>query len=60
MKITTNPASLQAQNALTSSSTALDRALAVLASGRRINAAADDAAGLGVATQQPKHALGLL
>jgi len=51
MKLNTDVASLQAQKNLSASSAALEKTLAVLASGKRITSAADDAAGLGVATQ---------
>jgi flagellin len=51
MKINTNTSSLEAQRRLSQSAAALDKTLAVLSSGRRINSAADDAAGLGVATE---------
>lgn len=51
MKIDTNTTSLDAQKNLNASTAALQKTLAALASGRRINSAGDDAAGLAVATQ---------
>jgi flagellin len=51
MKISSNLPATAAQKNLAASTAALDKTLAALSSGRRINAAGDDAAGLGVATQ---------
>jgi flagellin len=51
MKIANPAASQNVQQQLEASRKALDKTIAALSSGRRINAAADDAAGLGVATQ---------
>lgn len=48
LRITTNVASLNAQKNLVSTNRALDRSLARLSSGYRINQAADDAAGLAI------------
>lgn len=51
MRINTNIAAINAQRSLGVSNTAVNRSLGRLASGYRINRAADDAAGLGIANQ---------
>jgi flagellin len=56
ISINGNAASLAAQKALASNRAALDKTIAQLSSGLRITQAADDAAGLGVATQLSSQA----
>lgn len=51
MRVNTNVASINAQRSLGMSNTAVTRSLGRLSSGFRINRAADDAAGLGIANQ---------
>ncbi len=51
MRINTNVASMNAQRSLGVSNTAVNRSIGRLSSGFRINRAADDAAGLGIANQ---------
>jgi flagellin len=48
MRVTTNIAALNAQRNLTGSQRAIDKSMAQLSSGSRINIAADDAAGLAI------------
>lgn len=48
LRITTNLASLNAQRSLSGSTNAMNRSMARLSSGQRINQAADDAAGLAI------------
>ncbi|HBF33954.1 TPA: flagellin [Candidatus Sumerlaeota bacterium] len=48
--VNTNISSINAQRQLTKSTSALDKAMARLSSGLRINSAADDAAGLAIST----------
>ena len=52
LNINTNIASLTAQNNLSGSQSALSQAINRLSSGKRINTAADDAAGLAISTSQ--------
>lgn len=51
MRVNTNIASINAQRSLGMSNTSVSRSLGRLSSGFRINRAADDAAGLGIANQ---------
>jgi flagellin len=57
--VNTNIASINAQRQLSSSGADLDQASERLASGRRINSAADDAAGLAIANRQTSQIRGL-
>ncbi|ODS24477.1 hypothetical protein AB835_03270 [Candidatus Endobugula sertula] len=57
--INTNVSSLNAQRQLTQSGADLDQASERLASGRRINSAADDAAGLSISNRQTSQIRGL-
>jgi flagellin len=57
--VNTNIASINAQRQLTSSGADLDQASERLASGKRINSAADDAAGLAIANRQTSQIRGL-
>lgn len=57
--VNSNIASLNAQRQLDSSGMALDKASERLASGRRINSAADDAAGLAISNRQTSQIRGL-
>lgn len=57
--VNSNIASLNAQRQLNSSSAALDKASERLASGQRINSAADDAAGLAISNRQTSQIRGL-
>jgi flagellin len=57
--INSNIASLNAQRQLTQSGAALDQSSERLASGKRINSAADDAAGLSIANRQTSQIRGL-
>ena len=57
--VNTNIASLNAQRQLSSSGADLDQASERLASGKRINSAADDAAGLAIANRQTSQIRGL-
>jgi flagellin len=59
LTINTNVASLNAQRQLTSSGGDLDKASERLSSGRRINSAADDAAGLAISNRQTSQIRGL-
>ena len=59
LSINTNIASLSAQRSFLNSSQGLDTAYERLASGKRINSARDDAAGLGVATNLESRVSGL-
>jgi flagellin len=52
LNINTNIASLTAQNNLSGSQSALSQAINRLSSGKRVNTAADDAAGLAISTSQ--------
>jgi flagellin len=52
LNINTNIASLTAQNNLSGSQSALSQAINRLSSGKRVNTAADDAAGLAISTTQ--------
>lgn len=57
--INTNVASLNAQRQLVSSGNELQQAMERLSSGRRINSAADDAAGLAISNRQTSQIRGL-
>ena len=57
--VNSNIASLNAQRQLNSSSMELDKSSERLASGRRINSAADDAAGLAISNRQTSQIRGL-
>jgi len=57
--VNSNIASLNAQRQLNSSTQALDQASERLASGQRINSAADDAAGLAISNRQTSQIRGL-
>lgn len=57
--INTNIQSLNAQNNLTKSGDAMDTAMERLSSGKRINSAADDAAGLSIASRLTSQVRGL-
>jgi flagellin len=57
--VNTNIASINAQRQLSSSGADLDQASERLASGKRINSAADDAAGLAIANRQTSQIRGL-
>lgn len=57
--VNSNIASLNAQRQLNSSSMALDSASERLASGKRLNSAADDAAGLAISNRQTSQIRGL-
>ncbi len=57
--ITTNVTSLQAQNNLDKSSTALAKSLERLSSGQRINSASDDAAGMAIASRMTAQVRGM-
>ena len=57
--INSNIASLNAQRQLTSAGAGLDQASERLSSGKRINSAADDAAGLSIANRQTSQIRGL-
>ncbi len=57
--INTNVASLNAQRQLVSSGTDMSEAMERLSSGRRINSAADDAAGLAISNRQTSQIRGL-
>ncbi len=57
--ITTNVTSLQAQNNLDKSSTALAKSLERLSSGQRINSASDDAAGMAIASRMTAQIRGM-
>lgn len=57
--INTNVSSLNAQRHLTSSQSSLNTSMERLASGQRINSAADDAAGLAIANRQTAQIRGL-
>jgi flagellin len=57
--VNTNIASINAQRQLSSSGSALDQASERLASGRRINSAGDDAAGLAISNRQTSQIRGL-
>lgn len=57
--VNTNVASLNAQRQLLQSGMELDKASSRLASGRRINTAADDAAGLAISNRQTSQIRGL-
>ena len=57
--VNSNIASLNAQRQLTSAGAELDQASERLASGRRINSAADDAAGLAISNRQTAQIRGL-
>jgi flagellin len=57
--INTNVSALNAQRQLTHSGAALDQASERLASGKRINSAADDAAGLSISNRQTSQIRGL-
>lgn len=59
LTINTNVSSLNAQRQLMNSSADLDQASERLASGRRINSAADDAAGLAITNRQTSQIRGL-
>ncbi|MFP3693603.1 flagellin, partial [Burkholderia sp. SIMBA_048] len=52
LNINTNIMSLTAQNNLSGSQSALSQAIGRLSSGKRVNTAADDAAGLAISTTQ--------
>ena len=55
----TNIGSLQAQNALTVNNRALDKSIAQLSTGLRVNTAADDAAGMAIGNQMTRQILSL-
>ena len=57
--ITTNVTSLQAQNNLDKSSSALAKSLERLSSGQRINSASDDAAGMAIASRMTAQIRGM-
>ena len=57
--INTNLKSLQAQDALNINNRSLSKAMQRLSTGNRINSAADDAAGLGIATRMTSQVRGL-
>ena len=57
--INTNLKSLQAQDALNINNRSLSKAMQRLTTGNRINSAADDAAGLGIATRMTSQVRGL-
>ena len=57
--INTNVKSLVAQNALTVNSRALSKTMEQLSTGKRINSAADDAAGLGISNKMTAQIRGL-
>jgi flagellin len=57
--VNTNMSALIAQNALTKNDRALNTAMEQLSTGKRINSAADDAAGLAVATRMTSQVKGL-
>ena len=57
--INTNSGSMQAQRSLTTSTQALETSLQRLSSGRRINSAKDDAAGLGISERMTTQITGL-
>jgi flagellin len=57
--INTNVSSLLAQNSLTTSSRKLSDAMESLSTGKRINSAADDAAGLAISEKMNSHVRGL-
>ncbi|MCB0414678.1 MAG: flagellin FliC [Bdellovibrionales bacterium] len=59
LRIATNVASLNAQRSLTNSSSGMNKALARLSSGFRINQAADDAAGLAISENLKAQIRGL-
>jgi flagellin len=59
MSVGTNPASLVAQRSLHESGKAMGTAMERLATGQRINSAADDAAGLAIATRMQGQISGL-
>ena len=59
LTINTNVASLNAQRQLLSSGADLDQASERLSSGRRINSAGDDAAGLAISNRQTSQIRGL-
>jgi len=55
LNINTNIMSLTAQNNLNGSQSALAQAINRLSSGKRVNTAADDAAGLAISTVRKRH-----
>jgi flagellin len=57
--INTNVKSIVAQNAMTVNSRAMSKAMEQLSTGKRINSAADDAAGLGIADKMTAQIRGL-
>ena len=57
--INTNVSSLNSQRQLVSSGNALDQAMERLSSGRRVNTAGDDAAGLAIANRMTSQIRGL-
>ena len=59
LSVNTNNASLNAQNAQSVTNKAMDQAMERLSTGKRINAAADDAAGLAISTRMETQIKGL-
>ena len=59
LSINSNTPSLVAQENLNGSGSALSQAITRLSSGKRINSAADDAAGLAISTSLQTQILGL-
>ncbi|MFP3725823.1 flagellin [Priestia filamentosa] len=59
MKINTNVVSLSTQNLLRKSSQGLEKSMERLSSGKRINSASDDAAGLAIATRMDSKIRGM-
>ena len=57
--INTNVSSLVAQNALTKNERAMSGAMEQLSTGKRINSAADDAAGLAISSRMTSQIRGL-
>ena len=57
--INTNTAAINAQHNLSKVQSSMDEAMARLSSGKRINAAADDAAGLSIATRMESQIIGM-
>ena len=57
--INTNVKSIMAQNALTTNNRALSKAMEQLSTGKRINSAADDAAGLAITSRMQAQIRGL-
>ncbi len=59
IKVNTNISALKAAISLTSTQRSLDQTLERLASGVRINSAADDAAGLAISSKMTSQIIGL-